>query len=128
MVAEKLKELLETKGIKVAISDLARSDMAECVEDAFRYDRLVLASPTYDGGIFPVMESFIGHLKSKNYQRRKVAFIENGSWAPMAAKKMRTELESLKEITFLEPVITIKSAMKKANLEQVKTLSEALKD
>ncbi len=128
VVAEKLKELLEAKGVKVAISDLAREDMAECLEDAFRYDRLVLASPTYDTGIFPVVESFIGHLKSKNYQNRKVAFIENGSWAPMAAKKMRAEMEGLKDITFIEPVITIKSAMKQADLAQVEALAEALKD
>ena len=128
IVAKKLKELLEEKGIKVAFSDLAREDFAECVEDAFRYDRLVIASPTYDGGIFPVVESFINHLKSKNYQNRKVAFIENGSWAPMAAKKMRAEMEGLKDITFVEPVITIKSAMKQADLAQVETLAEALKD
>ena len=127
-VAEKLKELLENNGIKVAFSDLAREDMAECVEDAFRYDRLVIASPTYDGGIFPIVESFIGHLKAKNYQNRKVAFIENGSWAPMAAKKMRTEMEGLKDITFVEPVITIKSAMKQTDLKQVKDLAEALKE
>ena len=128
VVAEKLKELLETKGTKVAIADLAREDFAECVEDAFRYDRLVIASPTYDGGIFPVVESFINHLKSKNYQNRKVAFIENGSWAPMAAKKMRAEMEGLKEITFMEPVITIKSAMKKVDLTQLETLAKTLKD
>ena len=128
VVAEKLKELLEAKGVKVAISDLAREDMAECLEDAFRYDRLVLASPTYDTGIFPVVESFIGHLKSKNYQNRKVAFIENGSWAPMAAKKMRAEMEGLKDITFIEPVITIKSALKQADLAQVEALAEALKN
>ena len=125
-VAEKLKEVMEARGTKVAIADLARSDMAECVEDAFRYDRLVIASPTYDGGIFPVAESFINHLKSKNYQNRKVAFIENGSWAPMAAKKMRAEMEGLKDITFLEPVITIKSAMKQADLAQVEALADAL--
>ena len=128
VVAEKLKELLEGKGVKVAIADLARSDFAECVEDAFRYDRLVLASPTYDGGIFPVVESFNNHLKSKNYQNRKVAFIENGSWAPMAAKKMRAEMDGLKDITFVEPIITIKSAMKQADLPQVEALAEALKD
>ena len=128
VVAEKLKELLETKGVKVAVADLAREDFAECVEDAFRYDRLVIASPTYDGGIFPVVESFINHLKSKNYQNRKVAFIENGSWAPMTAKKMRAEMEGLKDITFVEPVITIKSAMKKADLAQVEALAEALED
>ena len=128
VAVEKLKEFLEEQNMKVAISDLARDDMAECVEDAFRYDRLVLASPTYDGGIFPVVESFIEHLKSKNYQGRKVAFIENGSWAPMAAKKMRTELEGLKDIMFIEPVITIKSAMKQTDLEQIKSLAETLRD
>ena len=128
VAVEKLKEFLEEQNMKVAISDLARDDMAECVEDAFRYDRLVLASPTYDGGIFPVVESFIEHLKSKNYQGRKVAFIENGSWAPMAAKKMRTELEGLKDIMFIEPVITIKSALKQADLEQIKSLAETLRD
>jgi flavorubredoxin len=91
--AYKLKEVLEQKGAKkVAIADLARDDMAECVEDAFRYDRLVLACPTYDGGLFPFMESFIAHLKSKNYQNRTVAFIENGSWAPISAKKMNEAL------------------------------------
>ncbi len=126
VVAEKLKELLEEKGIKVAIADLAREDFAECVEDAFRYDRLVIASPTYDGDMFPVVENFIKHLKAKNYQGRKVAFIENGSWAPMAAKKMRAEMEGLKDITFVEPVITIKSAIKQADLAQVKALAEAL--
>ncbi len=128
VVAEKLKELLEAKGIKVAFADLAREDFAECVEDAFRYDRLVIASPTYDGEMFPVVESFIKHLKAKNYQGRKVAFIENGSWAPMAAKKMRAEMEGLKDITFLEPVITIKSAMKQADLAQVEALADVLKD
>ncbi|MGN0919946.1 MAG: FprA family A-type flavoprotein [Alphaproteobacteria bacterium] len=128
VAAEKLKEILEAKGVKVVLSDLARSDMAECLEDAFRYDRLVLASPTYDGGIFPVVESFIAHLKAKNYQGRKIAFIENGSWAPMAAKKMRAELENLEKITFVEPVITIKSAMKEADLKQLDMLAEALKD
>ena len=127
VVAEKLKKLLEERGVKVAFADLAREDFAECVEDAFRYDRLVLASPTYDGGIFPVVESFINHLKSKNYQNRKVAFIENGSWAPMAAKKMRAEMEGLKDITFVEPIITIKSAMKHEDLTQLETLVEALK-
>ena len=117
--AEKLKEILEVKGApKVAITDLARDDMAEAVEDAFRYDRLVLASVTYDGGIFPCMESFIAHLKSKNYQNRKVAFIENGSWAPIAAKKMRAELEGLKNLTFADTTVSINSAMKDADIKQ----------
>ena len=125
--AEKLKEILEAKGApKVAITDLARDDMAEAVEDAFRYDRLVLASVTYDGGIFPCMESFIAHLKSKNYQNRKVAFIENGSWAPMAAKKMRAEMEELKNLTFLNSVVSIKSAMKEADIKQLEALADEL--
>ena len=125
--AEKLKEILEAKGApKVAITDLARDDMAEAVEDAFRYDRLVLASVTYDGGIFPCMESFIAHLKSKNYQNRKVAFIENGSWAPMAAKKMRAEMEELKNLTFLNTVVSIKSAMKEADIKQLEALADEL--
>ncbi len=125
--AEKLKEILEAKGApKVAITDLARDDMAEAVEDAFRYDRLVLASVTYDGDIFPCMESFIAHLKSKNYQNRKVAFIENGSWAPIAAKKMRAELEGLKNLTFADTTVSIKSAMKDADIRQLETLADEL--
>lgn len=125
--AEKLKEILEAKGApKVAITDLARDDMAEAVEDAFRYDRLVLASVTYDGGIFLCMESFIAHLKSKNYQNRKVAFIENGSWAPIAAKKMRAELEGLKNLTFADTTVSIKSAMKDADIRQLETLADEL--
>lgn len=125
--AEKLKEILEVKGApKVAITDLARDDMAEAVEDAFRYDRLVLASVTYDGGIFPCMESFIAHLKSKNYQNRKVAFIENGSWAPIAAKKMRAELECLKNLAFADTTVSIKSAMKEADIKQLEALADEL--
>lgn len=125
--AEKLKEILEAKGApKVAITDLARDDMAEAVEDAFRYDRLVLASVTYDGGIFPCMESFIAHLKSKNYQNRKVAFIENGSWAPIAAKKMRVELECLKNLAFADTTVSIKSAMKEADIKQLEALADEL--
>lgn len=125
--AEKLREILEAKGApKVAITDLARDDMAEAVEDAFRYDRLVLASVTYDGGIFPCMESFIAHLKSKNYQNRKVAFIENGSWAPIAAKKMRAELECLKNLAFADTTVSIKSAMKEADIKQLEALADEL--
>ncbi len=125
--AKKLKEILEAKGApKVAITDLARDDIAEAVEDAFRYDRLVLASITYDAGIFPCMESFIAHLKSKNYQNRRVAFIENGSWAPIAAKKMRAELEGLKNLTFLDNTVSIKSAMKEADVKQLEALADEL--
>ncbi|MBP5698531.1 MAG: FprA family A-type flavoprotein [Alphaproteobacteria bacterium] len=125
--AEKLKEILEKKGApKVAITDLARDDMAEAVEDAFRYDRLVLASVTYDGEIFPCMEAFISHLKAKAYQNRKVGFIENGSWAPMAAKKMREMLEGQKNLTFIENAVTIKSAMKESDIAQLEKLADEL--
>lgn len=126
--AKKLAEMLEEKGAKrVAIVDLARDDMAEAVEDAFRHDKLVLASSTYDGGLFLCMEDFLSHLKSKNFQKRTVALMENGTWAPMAAKKMREYLEGMKEITICEPVVTIKSAMKEDTLKVMEELAEKLK-
>ena len=124
--AEKLAEELNNMNQKTILTDLARDDMAEAVEDAFRYDRLVLASVTYDGGLFPVMEQFISRLKSKNYQNRKVAFIENGSWAPLSAKLMKTEMEKLKNITIIEPVLTIKSSFKTENQETLKELARNL--
>lgn len=124
--AEKIKEFLEEKGIKTAIADLARDDMAEAVEDAFRYDRLILASPTYDGGIMTCMESFLYCLKHKNYQKRTAALIENGAWAPMAAKKMREALEGMKDIKVLDRVVTIRGAVKEKDLEELKVLAEAL--
>jgi flavorubredoxin len=126
-VAEKLKEILEKKGApKVAITDLTRDDMAEAVEDAFRYDRMVLASVTYDGDIFPAMETFIAHLRSKTYQNRKVGFIENGSWAPVAAKKMKTAMEGFKNLSFVENVVTIKSEMKESDVVQLEKLADEL--
>lgn len=125
--AEKLKEILEQKGAKkVAIADLARDDMAECVEDAFRYDRLVLASSTYDGGMFPYMETFINKLKSKNFQNRKVGFIENGSWAPTAGQRMINEMSGLKDITIIEPKVTIRSALKQSDIPNLEKLADAL--
>jgi len=125
--AEKLKEILEKKGApKVAITDLTRDDMAEAVEDAFRYDRLVLASVTYDGEMFPAMETFIAHLRSKTYQNRKVAFIENGSWAPIAAKKMKTAMEGFKNLNFAETTVSIKSAMKEPDIVQFEKLADEL--
>lgn len=124
--AEKLAEELNNMNQKTILTDLTRDDMAEAVEDAFRYDRLVLASVTYDGGLFPVMEQFISRLKSKNYQNRKVAFIENGSWAPLSAKLMKTEMEKLKNITIIEPVLTIKSSFKTENQETLKELARNL--
>lgn len=125
--AKQLKELLESKGApKVSIADLARDDMAEAVEDAFRYDRLVLACPTYDGGMFPCMEEFLHHLKAKSYQKRTVGLIENGSWAPMAGKLMKAQLEGMKEITLLEPMVTIKSSLKGETPEAMIQLADAL--
>ncbi|EOS26310.1 hypothetical protein C806_01045 [Lachnospiraceae bacterium 3-1] len=125
--AIKMKEILEAKGAKkVAITDLSRDDMAEAIEDAFRYDKMVLASATYDGGMFPCMEDFLHHLKSKNFQKRKVAFIENGSWAPMAAKNMKGILEQLKEMTLCEKTVSIKSVMKEANIAEMEALAEEL--
>ena len=119
---ELLAQKLEEKGCpKVTVFDLARDDMAEVIEDAFRYDRLVLAAATYDAGIFPCMEDFLHHLKAKNYQKRKVAFMENGSWAPMAAKIMKGIVEGFKNIEMVDPAVTIKSTM---NDENVKTMEE----
>lgn len=125
--AEKLAEFLREKGAeKVVVVDLARADIAEAVEDAFRYDRLVLAAATYDAGIFPCMDSFLTRLKSKNFQKRTVGIIENGSWAPMAGKIMKETLSQMKEITIVEPVVTIKSTLNEASEEQLKLLAQAL--
>ena len=125
--AEKMKEILEAKGAKkVAITDLSRDDMAEVIEDAFRYDRLVLAAATYDAGIFPCMEDFLHHLKAKNYQKRKVAFMENGSWAPMAAKIMKGIVEGFKNIEMVDPVVTIKSTMNDENIKTMEELADNL--
>lgn len=125
--AKKLEEMLKEKGVnRVAIADLSRDDMAEAVEDAFRHDKLVVASSTYDGGLFPCMEDFLLHLKAKNYQKRTVALMENGSWAPMAAKKMSAILETMKDITICEPVVTIKSTMREENLKTMEELANKL--
>ena len=107
--AKKLKEILESKGAeKVAITDLARDDMAEAIEDAFRYDRMILAAASYDAGVFPCMEYFLHHLKSKAYQKRTVGLLENGSWAPSAARTMKAVVEQMKNVSIVEPVVTIK--------------------
>lgn len=125
--AEYMAEQLREKGEeKVVVCDLAREDMAEAVEDAFRYDRIVLAAATYDAGIFTWMEEFLHHLKAKNYQKRKAALIENGSWAPAAAKQMRALLETMKDVEVLEQVVTIKSALSEANKEEIERLAESL--
>jgi flavorubredoxin len=125
--AEKMAEILEAKGAKkVVVTDLSRCDIAEAVEDAFRYDKLILAAATYDGGVFPCMEEFISHLKSKNYQKRKIGFIENGTWAPIAAKKMKEVVETFKAIEIIDPVVTIKSAMKADNVTKMEELADAI--
>lgn len=125
--AEKLAEMLRAKGApKVVVADLAREDMAEVIEDAFRYDKLVLAAATYDAGLFPCMESFLAHLKSKSYQKRTVGIIENGSWAPIAGNIMKETISGMKEITVLEPVVTIKSTLNAESTAALEALSEAL--
>ncbi len=125
--AQKLGEMLREKGVeKVVVSDLAREDMAEVIEDAFRYDRMILCAASYDGGVFPCMESFLNHLKSKAYQNRRVALLENGSWAPCAAKVMKETLSSLKNVEIAEPVVTIRSAMKESDYAAMADLVEAM--
>ncbi len=125
--AKKLAELLEQKGAKkVVVYDLSRSDMAEVIEDLYRYDKAVLASATYDAGLFPVMQDLLYHLKLKNFQNRKVGLIQNGSWAPMAGKLMTAELEAMKNITLVEPMVTIKSAMKPETVTALDELADAM--
>lgn len=124
--ADLLAAKLADKGVKVVVHDLAREDMAECVEDAFRYDRLVLASTTYNADVFPFMRTFIDSLTERNYQKRKVGFIENGSWAPMAAKVMKGMLENCKELTFTETTVTIRSALNADSEAQIAALAEEL--
>lgn len=121
-----LAEVLEKKGVRTAVHDLARTDMAKAVEDAFRYGKLVLASNTYNNTINPFMNDFISRLTERAYQKRTVALIENGSWGPMAAKVMRGMLEGSKEITFAENTVTILSAMKPENKAQLEALAEEL--
>ncbi len=125
--AMQLKELLESKcAPKVSIADLSRDDIAEAVEDAFRYDRMVLACSTYNMGMFPAMERFLNQLKAKDYQKRTVGLMENGTWAPMAAKLMKAHLESMKNITVLEPVVSIKSSLKGETPETMVKLADEL--
>ena len=111
---------------KVVVNDLARCDMAEAVEDAFRYDRLVLATTTYNGDIFPFMKEFIHHLTERTYRNRTVALMENGSWAPMAAKVMTKMLEGSKDLTFAENTVKIFSALTDENRQQIKALAKEL--
>ena len=124
---ELLAETLQAKGCpKVAVTDLARDDMAEAVEDAFRYGKIVLASTTYNAEVFPFMKTFIDHLVERGYQNRKIGIIENGSWAPMAAKTMKGMLEKCKNNTFCDTTVTIKSAMTEANKAEIAALAEEI--
>ena len=124
--AEKLAEHLESRGIPVVLYDLTRCDHAEALAAAFRYDRLVLASATYNAEVFPPMRSFIHSLTERGYRSRKVGLIENGSWAPMAGKVMRTMLEGCKDVTLLEPLVSIRSALNENSTAQLLTLADAL--
>lgn len=125
--AKRLAEILTEKGAKkVSIADLAREDMAECVEDAFRYDKLVVCSATYDGGIFTAADIFLSRLKHKGYQNRKVALMENGTWAPMANKLMAEIFGSMKNITLCENRVSIKSAMTDSDIEKMNALADEL--
>ena len=121
-----LQDMVEAQDVKVTISDLRRDDMAEAVEDAFRYPTLVVCAPTYDGGLMPVMHDFLYHLQTKNYQKRRVAIIENGSWAPMAGKKMAEMLGQMKDIQIIEPIISIPSRVTDEVEQSLKALAEKL--
>ena len=126
-VAEKMAEILRAKGApKVSIADLCRDDMAEAVEDAFRMSKLVVAAASYDADVFPPMHDFLHHLKLKAYQKRRVGIIENGSWAPCAGRVMKGMLETMKEIEIVEPMVTIRSAMKQGDIPALEALADAM--
>ena len=126
-VAEKMAEILRAKGApKVSIADLCRDDMAEAVEDAFRMGKLVVAAASYDADVFPPMHDFLHHLKLKAYQKRRVGIIENGSWAPCAGRVMKGMLETMKEIEIVEPMVTIRSAMKQGDIPALEALADAM--
>lgn len=125
--ANKMKEILEAKGAaKVAIDDLSRDDMAKCVENAFRYSTLLCMAPSYDGGVFLPMADFIHHLKSKLYQNRRVALVENASWAPSAVKAMKAEFEQMKNIDLIENTVTIKTTVKESDIEALSNLADEI--
>lgn len=124
--ALKLKEILEEKGVKVSFSDITRDDMAEAVEDAFKYSKIVLAASSYDGGVFPPMEELLCHLKAKAFQNRKIGIIENGSWAPSAARTIKAALESMKNISVCENTVTVKSAFKESDVPALETLAQEI--
>ena len=125
--AERLGELLKEKGAKkVVVSDLSRDDMAEVIEDAFRYPKIVVMAASYDGGVFPVMHDFLYHLQIKNYQKRRFGIVENGSWAPSAGRVMKEMIEGMKDCEIVEPLVTIRSRMKPADEEQLALLADNL--
>ena len=124
--AKLLGEMLEKRGQKVSLFDLARDDMAEAIEDAFRYDKLVIASVTYDAGVFPAVEDFVYHLKLKNYQNRTIGIMQNGSWGPVAGKKIKETVETFKNVKIVDPMVTIRSTLKEGNLKAMETLADAL--
>ena len=124
--AHMLKDMLEKKGVNVAIADLSRADMADCVENAFKYSKMVCAASSYDGGLFPPMEDFLCHLRAKTYRNRKVAIVENGTWAPSAACVMRGYLEAMKGITLCDLQVTIPSAVKEATVKELQALADEL--
>ncbi|MCH5175503.1 MAG: FprA family A-type flavoprotein [Prevotellaceae bacterium] len=125
--ALKLADIIREKSdVKVSTSDIARDDLHEAVEDAFRYDRMVLCAPTYDGDVMPIMEDFINHLRIKTYRNRKVAIVENGTWAPVAGKKMRQAMEAMENITIIEPIVTVESVVKTKTIEELTVLADAL--
>lgn len=125
--AELLGEELKANGCpRVVVADLAREDMAECIEDAFRHGKLVLATITYNGGVFPFMQTFIDGLKERNFQNRTIGIIENGSWAPVAAKNIKSMMEGCKNLTWTETAVTIKSGVKEETKAQIKALADEL--
>ena len=125
--AHELADMLKKAGEdKVVVSDLSREDMAEVIEDAFRYDRMILCAASYDGGVFPCMQDFLLHLQSKAYQNRTVGMVENGSWAPCAARVMRNIVDTFKNITVVEPVVTIKSTVKESDKAALSSLAQAI--
>ncbi len=127
VAAERLVEILKAKGCpKVAISDLCRDDLGEAIEDAFRYGRMICMASSYDAGVFPPMFDFLHHLEIKAYQRRRVGLVENGSWAPSAAKTMRGMLEGMKQVEVVEPVVTLRGRMKGTDVQGLEALADAI--
>lgn len=123
--AKKMAEILKDKGAKkVVVSDLSREDMAECIEDSFRYDKIILAASSYNAGVFPPMEQFLRLIKDKNYQNRKIGIIENGTWAPSAGKTMLGIINEMKNITVVQPQVTIKTTLKEDTIKELENLAE----